>query len=188
MSWVFLSFLEAISWGNDTGGATKKMWWIHRHGIICMGTAHSLNIVPHCMCAHLNLFFDGCEQSLKALVIDIHPQLHPSTLTQTHFQSHCNWNQCVSPSTVCNVSIYLPCVYSWWGPAPTCSAWFPSWCLSLFLSWSFSCRSSSNSSPRCCLPPSRRSLKRHVFMYAHWQTNTPTQPPDELFNVFTVVI
>lgn len=84
------------------------------------------------------------------------------------------------PSTFCDISIVFLCVYSWWGPALTCSAWCPSWCLSSFLSWSSFFLSSSNSSQRCCPPPSRQSPKRHVFMYTQTHTLQPEWPRDRV--------
>ena len=77
-------------------------------------------------------------------------------------------------STFCQVSIVFLCVYSWWGPALTSSAWCPSWCLSSSLSWSSFFPFSSNFSRKCCPPPSSQSPKRHV-LFAHTDTEVHTR-------------
>lgn len=72
-------------------------------------------------------------------------------------------------------STFVIVCYSWWGPVLTCSVWCPSWCLSSFPSWSSFFLSSSNSSRKCYLPPSRQSPKKQVLMYTHAHAHTHAQ-------------
>lgn len=125
-----------------------------------------------CTCC-VSLILEGDLQSFSEHVMD---------LTRAHTSRLRHWQCCPDMSTDPRyhphptTSIVFLCVYSWWGPALTCSVWCPSWCSSSFLSWSSFFQSSSNSSQRCCPPPSRQSPKRHVFMYT--QIHTPNRPND----------